>query len=341
MPVDYREIPYHLVADNLDRYGQLDRRERVFSLYATLGCPYNCSFCSSPALYRDTERRYQLVPPEEVVDHIDYLHRRYGATYIYVIDDDSFVDPGHISAILDGIEARGLKIRLGFRGARIDEVLRMDDALLSRLARAGTTILHIGAESGSQRMLDLMRKNITVDDILAANRKLARHPEITAAYNWLIGLPGETLDDLAATRELILRILEENPAAIVFPPNKYRPLPGTELFAVAVAHGYRPPARLEEWIEVEVEGDYTPTWYPPGFAAMVNMMQVAAYFIDAKLFTYSLGSGAKSLLIRLAGYLYRPLARFRYRHGLAGLLIEYRLYRRFVAGFRAGLREQE
>lgn len=341
VPVDYRQIPYHLVADNLDHYGQLDRTERVFSLYATLGCPYNCSFCSSPALYRDIMGKYQVIPPGEVVDHIEFLCREYGATYIYVIDDDSFVDPGHIDAILDGIEARGLAVKLGFRGARIDEVLRMDDAFLARLARSGTTILHIGAESGSQRMLDLMRKNITVDNILTANRKLAAHPEITAAYNWLIGLPGETLDDLAATRALILRILKENPAAIVFPPNKYRPLPGTELFAAAVAHGYRPPAHLEEWIEVEVEGDYTPVWYTPRFAAMVNMMQVAAYFIDNKLFTFSLGSGVKDHLIRLAGRLYRPLARLRYRHGLAGLLVEYRLYKRFVASFRKRHQEQD
>jgi len=334
LQVDYRDIPYRLVEERLGQYGQLDGSERIFSLYSTLGCPYNCSFCSSPALYRDIAAKYQLIPPGVVADHIEFLRNSYGATYIYFIDDDSFVDLGHVSAIIDEIGRRGIAVRLGFRGARIDEILRMDDDFLGRLARAGTNILHIGAESGSQRMLDLMRKNIRVADILAANRKLARHPEITAAYNWLIGLPGETLDDLAATRALILQMLHDNPAAIVFPPNKYRPLPGTELYAQAVSHGYLPPASLEGWIDVEVEGDYTPPWYTAEFAAMVNMMQIAAYFIDRKLATFSLGSGMKSLLIRLAGRLYGPLALLRYRRGISACLVEYRLYRLLVATFR-------
>jgi radical SAM superfamily enzyme YgiQ (UPF0313 family) len=333
-PIDYRKIPYDLIREHLGAYGQLDGRERVFSIYSTLGCPYGCTFCSSPALYRELPAKYRLIPPTEVAEHIEMLCREYGASYIYFIDDDSFVDPGHISAIMDEISRRGLPVKLGFRGARIDEVLRMDDAFLTRLAAAGTTILHIGAESGSQRMLDLMGKNITVTDILNANRKLARHPEITAAYNWLIGLPGETLDDLAATRTLILEMLRENPAAIVFPPNKYRPLPGTELYPVAIRHGYTPPARLEGWMDVEVEGDFQPPWYSRQFAAMVNMMQVAAYFIDNKLFTFSLGAGSKNLLIKLVGRCYQPLARLRYRHGITALLIEHWLYIRFSRSFR-------
>jgi len=332
--IDYRKIPYSLIQDHLDDYGQLDGRERVFSVYSTLGCPYGCTFCSSPALYRGMPTRYQLIPPDEVADHIEMLCRSYGASYIYFIDDDSFVDLEHVSAIMNEISRRRLEVKLGFRGARIDEVLRMDDSFLARLARAGTNILHIGAESGAQRMLELMGKNITVADILAANRKLARHPEITAAYNWLIGLPGETLDDLAATRALILQLLQDNPAAIVFPPNKYRPLPGTGLFAAAVEHGYLPPATLEGWIDVEVEGDFRPPWYSRDFAAMVDMMQVAAYFIDNKLFTFSLGSGIRNILIKLVGRIYQPIARLRYRHGIAVLLVEHWLYIRFSRSFR-------
>ena len=331
---DFRDIPYHLVEAIMPRYGQLDRSDRVFSLYSTLGCPYGCTFCSSPRLYRDIPKKYELIPPNEVADHIEFLVKRYQANYIYFIDDDSFVDLSQVEEIMDEIERRGLKVKLGFRGARIDEIMRMDDRYLSKLAGAGTDILHIGAESGSQRVLDLMKKNITVEDIIKVNRKLAGHPEIKAAYNWLIGLPGETLDELAETRALVLQLIRDNPGAIMFPPNKYRPLPGTELYADAVNHGYSPPKSLEAWGEVEVEGEFTPPWYTPRFAATVNMMQVAAYFIDRKFFTLSTGSRIKDLLLRALSYLYRPVAIFRYRHGISALLLEHWLYIRYARSFR-------
>jgi hypothetical protein len=70
------------------------------------------------------------------------------------------------------------------------------------------------------------------------------------------------------------------------------------------------------------------------------MMQVAAYFIDNKLFTYSIGNRLKDLLIRFAGWLYRPVARLRYRYGLAGMLVEYRVYQLAVAGVRRYRREK-
>ncbi len=331
---DFHDIPYHLVDAFMDQYGQLDLSDRVFPLFSTLGCPYQCTFCSSPRLYRDIPKKYELLPAKEVADHISFLVARYQANYIYFIDDDSFVDLSHVEAIIDEIKQRGLKVKLGFRGARIDEIMRMDDRYLAKLVEAGTDILHIGAESGSQRMLDLMGKHVTVSEIIAVNRKLAQHPQIKAAYNWIVGLPGETLRELAETRALVLQLIRDNPGAIIFPPNKYRPLPGTELYPAAVSRGYSPPGSQEEWGGMEVEGDFTPPWYTPQFAATVNMMQVAAYFIDRKFFTLSTGSRSKDLLLRIASYLYGPLATFRYRHGITALLIEHWLYISYSRSFR-------
>ncbi|MDD2733606.1 MAG: radical SAM protein [Desulfuromonadaceae bacterium] len=332
--VNYREIPYHLIEKEMPRYGQFDSGERIFSIYSSMGCPYNCAFCSSPALYRDFGRKYELVSPQDVADHIEYVHREYGASYIYFIDDDSFVNPDHLEAIIDEIDRRSLQVKLGFRGARIDEVLRMDDAYLVKLARAGTNILHIGAESGSQRMLDLMRKNISVDDILEVNRKLARHPEITAGYNWMIGFPSETIEDLRSTQKLIMQIIKENPNAFIFPPNKYRPLPGTELYETSLRFGYKPPETQMGWIDVEVEGDYKFPWYTTDFANMVNMMHVTSYFLDKKLFSLAAGRSFKHFLIRAIGRLYRPFARIRYRYGIASCLFEYWIYNMLVRNFR-------
>jgi len=170
--VNYRDIPYDLVND-YSVYGQLDQKKTIFSMYSALGCPYKCAFCSAPAEYAHIVGK-QWVPLDvrEVVDHIEYVVTRYNADYIYFIDDDSFVDLQHVESIIDEINCRNIRIRLGFRGARINEIKRMADAFLDKLAGAGTDILHVGAESGSDRILQLIHKNCTVDDIIECNQNL-------------------------------------------------------------------------------------------------------------------------------------------------------------------------
>lgn len=155
---DFRDIPYHLIEDDLDKYGQLDSGERIFSMYSVMGCPYKCAFCSSPAQYKDIKKKYEPFPASEVADHIEYVQKKYVATYIYFIDDDSFANLRHVEDIIDEINRRNLKVKLGFRGARINEIKQMSDEYLTKLAKAGTNIMHIGAESGSQRILDLVHK---------------------------------------------------------------------------------------------------------------------------------------------------------------------------------------
>jgi len=322
---DYRDIPYYLIEKDIDRYGQFDTKGRFFSIYSVMGCPYNCAFCSSPAQYKNIKTKYVFFPPNDVADHIEYVQKKYGATYIYFIDDDSFVDLSHVEAIIDEINRRKLKIRLGFRGARINEIKKMSDKYLTKLADAGTNIMHIGAESGSQRMLELMNKNCTVEDIIEVNSKMARHPEIKTAYNWIAGLPGEGLEDLRKTQKLMMRLTKDNPGAIIIIPNKYRPLPGTVLYEVALKYGYAKPLRLEDWINVECEGDYSPPWYTKKLVNMINMMQVASFFIDDKFFKVNTGNTFKYRIIRLLARLYAPVAKFRLKYGIANLLIENKL----------------
>lgn len=332
--IDYRDIPYHLVEANLHLYGQLDSTERIFPMYSAMGCPYQCSFCSSPAQYRSMAKKYEFLSPAEVAEHVAYVYTKYGATYIYFIDDDSFVHLDHVEAIIDEIRIRDIKVGLGFRGARINEIVRMSDGYLTKLAEAGTNILHIGAESGSQRMLDLMRKDCTVEDIIEINRKLARHPEIKAAYNWLVGIPGETLEDLRETRLLMLKLAQENPGALIFMPNKYRPLPGTALYEKALERGYTPPLSLEKWGEMEAEGDYRPPWYIESYAKMINMIQVTSFFIDDKIYKVKTGRTIIFTLARLCGKFYKPLAICRMKFGITAFLIEYKLFHWFSSRFR-------
>lgn len=334
--LDFRDIPYHLIPD-YGAYGQLDQQRTIFSLYSAMGCAYKCAFCSSPALYGKIQgRRWAPYAVEEVAEHIRYVVDTYGADYIYFIDDDSFVSLEHVDAVIKAIGARGLPVKLGFRGARINEIKRMDHAFLDRLTRAGTDILHIGAESGSDRILKLVRKDCTVADILECNRKLAEHPEIFLFYNFIVGLPTETLQDLKGTARLMHALIEGHPRCIIGTPNQFRPLPGTELFQLARQEwGYVPPADLKGFTEIEVEGNFELPWFSKEFKRFCDMLLMTSYFVDDKINKLSTGKTAFYRLMRAVAVLYSPVARFRLRHAFAGLLAErvaYNVLSRLMAG---------
>ncbi|MGE4279556.1 MAG: radical SAM protein [Magnetospirillum sp.] len=326
--IPWQDVPYHLIED-YSVYGQVDQDRRIFSMYSALGCPYQCSFCSSPAQYAPIQgKKWVPLEAKDVVDHIEFVVERYQANYIYFIDDDSFPKLSHVQAVIEEIQRRKLPVKLGFRGARINEIKRMSDEFLTMLAEAGTDILHIGAESGSDRILKLIRKDCTAQDVVDINRKLARHPEITAAYNFLMGVPTESLDELKLTRDLMLQLVDDHPNCIIFPPNKFRPLPGTELYDVAAKEwGYRMPQSLQEWANIEVEAEANSNWYPPGMERFFNLMLICSYFIDNKVMKVSRGKTLFFKFARVLNLLYRPIALFRLRHGITFGLVEYSGYR--------------
>jgi anaerobic magnesium-protoporphyrin IX monomethyl ester cyclase len=329
--IDYREIPYHLIPD-FSVYGQVDQDRIIFSMYSSLGCPYMCSFCSSPAQYSTIDgKKWVKLPPEEVADHLQMVVEKYGANYVYFIDDDSFPSLKHVEGIIDEINRRGIDVKLGFRGARINEIKRMSDEFLSKLAEAGTDIMHIGAETGSNRILQLIRKDCTVDDIIECNEKLARHPEITAGYNFLMGVPTETLEEVKQTRDLMMRLVRDHKNCIIFPPNKFRPLPGTELYDLARDKwNYEMPDTLDEWSKIEVEGNANSDWYSPAQQRFFNLMLISSYFIDNKVMKLTSGRTLFYKVMRMLNVLYRPIALFRMKYGFSRFLLEYHVYRAAV-----------
>ncbi|MDD2365625.1 MAG: radical SAM protein [Desulfuromonadaceae bacterium] len=320
--IDYRDIPYFLIED-YSVYYHVDRKEMVFPMYSVMGCPHRCAFCSSPAQYAGFASRWVPLAPRDVVDHIRMVQEKFGATFIYFIDEDSFVDVSHVEAIIDLIVESGLKIKLGFRGARINEILGMSDEFLRKLVSVGTMNMHIGVESGSDRILSLMGKNVTVAQTIAANRKLAKHPELTPLYNFIVGYPTETPEETMMTRDLILQLIEENPNCVIIPLNKPRPLGGTALMELALQHGYVPPQALEEWGSYDVESsDYRPVWLTRQHDQFIRMMFLCMYFIDDKISKFSTDKGIKSRIVRMLAGIYKPVALFRFKYGIYRFLVE-------------------
>ena len=126
--ITHRDIPYHLLDVTDSRYSRSYNGTRMFPIFTAIGCPYKCTFCIHPRVYRVINgKKWNAYPPGEVVDHIDYLINRFGARHICVLDDTSFPDLKRMEDVFEEILKRRLDITLEFRGARINELDRMDD----------------------------------------------------------------------------------------------------------------------------------------------------------------------------------------------------------------------
>jgi radical SAM superfamily enzyme YgiQ (UPF0313 family) len=337
--LDYRDIPYHLVNINESRYNRLSNGEVIFPIYTALGCPYQCSFCMSPAVYAKIKGKKWIPHSEDyVMGHIEYIHQRYSFQRLQIYDDDSFVDLDRMANLLAEYIRRGYhrELKIDFRGARVNELDRMDDDYLRLLARAQVELLAIGVESGSNRTLERMKKGITVEQILRVNRKLAKFPSLKPHYNFFCGVPGETYEDLLQTKELLLQLLKDHPGAYLGVGADWKPLPGSVMTESAVKeYGLKMPQNLEEWASIDsfdAQKIYHP-WYTEKLNNMIKLLQISGALLDQKIHDYRKTIGLAGYVLLFFRNLYYPILRFRLKNNFTDFLIEFDIKKYFFNWF--------
>lgn len=336
--IHYTNLPYFLFEKYFDKYIRIDEENMVFPIYSSYGCPYKCSFCMAATRYKELEKKWEPLEEDYVIQHIKYLIEKNNAKYFYFYDDTGLVSKKKTMAILDCIKELDLHIKIGFRGMRIDELSRLSESELGLLVEAGVSKIHVGVESGSPKMLKLFNKKITVEQIIEVNKRLSNFPEIKPQYNFLSGIPGETIEDLKMTKDLILRLIKDNPNCVIFPVNKYQPYPGSVLYEEAIKHGFSPPKTFKGWIEFDdVGSDIYMPWYTTAYNNYLNMLRLASYFIDNKLLYTPTASRNLKMLFRLATLIGKPLFKWRLKHNFSFLLLEHFIYkytRKFVLNLK-------
>lgn len=331
--IPFRQIPYHLIDVHHPRYVRSYNKKKMFPIFTSVGCPYKCNFCMSPAMYEDIAgAKWRSFEEDEILAHIEYIVETFGARHILFLDDTSFPSIKRMRSLFEGIIARGLDITMEFRGARINELDKMDDDFLNLMVRAGTRVLMVGVESGSDRILAKFQKGITREQVLRVNRKLAHYPQIVCMYNMLYGAPGETYEDLVATKDLVLQILKDNPAAYVGSGGDWKPIPGAKLVEIAQQElGYVPPKTFDEWIQIDssdAEEKIRHPWYTDRIDNMIRILQVCSLIIDDKIVKESKGNwNPVFVVIRILARLYKPVGMFRLRFNVYSLPLEYNLLR--------------
>jgi anaerobic magnesium-protoporphyrin IX monomethyl ester cyclase len=202
------------------RYRELWRQRHGYfsmNMATTRGCPYHCNWCAKPIW----GQRYNQRSPENVVDEIVWLKATYGPDHLTFADDIFGLKPGWIARFADVLAARAGVTPFKCL-SRADVLLR--DGEIAALKRAGCRTVWIGAESGSQAVLDAMEKGIQVDEIRAATRAM-HEVGIEVGFFLQFGYPGETRRDIEATLRLVRECQPDDIGVSV----SY-PLPGTRFF---------------------------------------------------------------------------------------------------------------
>jgi len=182
----------------------------------TRGCPYHCNWCAKP-IYG---QRYTARSPEHVVEELAWLKRTYAPDHVWVADDIFGLKPGWIERFAALVQQRGAAVPFKCL-LRADQVTP-DTAAALRAAKCRTA--WIGAESGSQRILDAMEKGTRVEQIDSASR-LLQSAGIHVGFFLQFGYPGETRDDIEQTLAMVRRCRPDDIGVSV----SY-PLPGTTFY---------------------------------------------------------------------------------------------------------------
>jgi anaerobic magnesium-protoporphyrin IX monomethyl ester cyclase len=204
---------------DVERYRDIWRSHHGFysmNLVTTRGCPYHCNWCAKP-IYG---QRYGARSPHHVVDEMQWLKKTYRPDHLWIADDIFGLKPGWLSTFADLVEAKDAAIpfRCLLRADQVTPEFARD------LRRARCRTAWIGAESGSQRILDAMEKGTRVDQIVAAAKYL-RAAGIEVGFFLQFGYPGETHEDIEKTLDMIRDCRPDDIGVSV----SY-PLPGTTFY---------------------------------------------------------------------------------------------------------------
>ena len=191
--------------------------EFTLNIATTRGCPFKCNWCAKP-IYGN---RYNSHSPIYITKHIKFLSETYGVNRFWMCDDIFGLKPNWVQNFSRSLKKEKLSISYYIQ-SRVDLLLKEDT--IDALAESGLEEVWVGAESGSQAILDAMDKDTKVEQIYEAT-KLLKAKNVRVAFFIQFGYLGETKSDISKTIEMIKDLVPENIGVSV----SY-PLPGTKFY---------------------------------------------------------------------------------------------------------------
>lgn len=196
--------------------------EVALPIIATRGCPFICTFCTSPDMWGT---RYYMRSPEHVIAEIEYLKEKFNATIIEFFDLTAIIKKEWIIAFAKLLIEKDLNI--GWRipaGTRSEAI---DEEVAYYLKKSGCYHITYAPESGSPRLLKLIKKKVNLNNMLTSIRH-SKKQGLVVTLNVIMGLPDEKHSDVWKTLWFLIKCARYGAESL--PLHMFRPYPGSVLF---------------------------------------------------------------------------------------------------------------
>ena len=240
---DLIDIPaYKNIWENAHGYFSLN-------IATTRGCPFKCNWCAKP-IYGN---RYNSRSPHRVASEMQMLQQEYGVDHFWICDDIFGLKPKWVQLFREEVKKRNLTLRYKIQ-SRVDLLLKEDN--INALADSGLESVWVGAESGSQKILDAMDKGTSIDQIYESTQ-LLQSKGIKVGFFLQFGYLGETMKEIQLTIDMLLDLMPDDIGISV----SY-PLPNT-LFYEKVKNQLK---TKQNWVnsddlDMMYSGTYSPVFY--------------------------------------------------------------------------------
>jgi radical SAM superfamily enzyme YgiQ (UPF0313 family) len=205
----------------------------IAPIMTTRGCPFKCTFCGAQTIAGRKIRRRSI---PHIMGEIELLYSEFSVRELHIVDDAFIASKAFILEFCEAmsdLQERGINPSLAFpNGIRLDNV---DEEILTNLKRAGLYSTLVGIESGSQRILDAMKKGLTLE-LIEERVRLIKKAGLNVHAFFIVGFPGETEDDIQQTIDFAKKLPLDGALFSAF-----LPLPGTEITEQLLTTGELPP----------------------------------------------------------------------------------------------------
>jgi len=233
----------------------------VTTMFTSRGCPYKCLFCDRPTF----EKFFRARSAKNVVDEMEEC-KKIGIKEIFIYDDTFSVDRQRVIDICDEIIKRNLKIFWDVR-TRVNTV---DKELLEKMKKAGCQRIHYGVEAGTQKILNVLRKGITLEQAEKAFEWTKKSGIETAGY-FMIGSPTETKEDILKTIQFMKELNPDYVHVTITTP-----FPATDLYQIALEEKV-----ISHDVWQEFAKNPTPNFIPPIWEKELSREEIFSLFKKA------------------------------------------------------------